>query len=263
MGDPPWETQIRGIDHNLTWPGLGASERIGLETVKLYLPLGANVTAYYNSNSEPIQTLKVSFPALQYAQADLSSESAVKSMFDALSETPFGPVAVIVVNHGIWMSQDVPIVDMTIERWDHTMNANLTSSFVVCRKFLRHLRAATEIVKDRAEIVLIGKANHADYAISRSAMMYGLTTTLKSEIVKIAPRGRVNCIAPGWVPTPMVQEALNDPAISGPILAATPLKKFATPLDIANQIAVLSSSIISGHITGQVIFVEGGCVGGF
>ncbi|KAG1897334.1 uncharacterized protein F5891DRAFT_1049060 [Suillus fuscotomentosus] len=56
-------------------------------------------------------------------------------------------------------------------------------------------------------------------------MMYGLTTTLKSEIVKIAPRGRVNCIAPGWVSTPMVQEALNDPAVSGPLLAATPLKK--------------------------------------
>jgi NAD(P)-dependent dehydrogenase (short-subunit alcohol dehydrogenase family) len=51
-------------------------------------------------------------------------------------------------------------------------------------------------------------------------MMYGLTMTLKSEIVKIAPRGRVNCIAPGWVPTPMVQEALNDPVVSGPILAA-------------------------------------------
>ncbi|KAG1835340.1 hypothetical protein DFJ58DRAFT_820979 [Suillus subalutaceus] len=51
-------------------------------------------------------------------------------------------------------------------------------------------------------------------------MMYGLTATLKSEIVKIAPRGRVNCITLGWVPTPMVQEALNDPAVSGPILAA-------------------------------------------
>ena len=51
-------------------------------------------------------------------------------------------------------------------------------------------------------------------------MMYGLTMTLKSEIVKIAPRGRVNCIAPGWVATPMVQEALHDPGITGPALAA-------------------------------------------
>jgi NAD(P)-dependent dehydrogenase (short-subunit alcohol dehydrogenase family) len=108
-------------------------------------------------------------------QADLSSESAVKSMFDALSGTSFGPVAVIVVNHGIWSPQDVPIVDMTIEQWDHTISANLTSSFLVCREFLRHLRAATESVKDRAAIVLIGstsgkygEANHGDYAISKS-----------------------------------------------------------------------------------------------
>jgi enoyl-[acyl-carrier-protein] reductase (NADH) len=41
---------------------------------------------------------------------------------------------------------------------------------------------------------------------------------------------------------------------------STPLKKFATPLDVANQIVVLSSSVVSGHVTGQVIFVEGGCV---
>jgi NAD(P)-dependent dehydrogenase (short-subunit alcohol dehydrogenase family) len=245
----------------------GASGGIGLETVKLYLSLGANVTAHYNSNPKPIQTLQISFPALQCTQADLSSESAVKNMFDALSGTSFGPVAVIVINHGIWSPQDVPIVDMSIEQWDHTISANLTSSFLVCREFLRHLRAATESVKDRAAIVLIGstsgkygEANHGDYAISKSAIMYGLTTTLKSEIVKIASRGRVNCIAPGWVPTPMVQEALNDPSVSGPILAATPLKKFATPLDVANQIVVLSSSVVSGHVTGQVIFVEGGCV---
>ncbi|KAG1728723.1 NAD(P)-binding protein [Suillus paluster] len=248
----------------------GASGGIGLETVKLYLSLGANVTAHYNSNAKPIQALQASFPALQCVQADLSSEFAVKHMFDVLSGMPFGPVAVVVVNHGIWPPEDVPIVDMTIKQWDKTISANLTSSFLVCREYLRHLRTATDGVKDKAAIVLIGsvagkygEANHGDYAISKSAMMYGLTMTLKNEIVKIAPRGRVNSIAPGWVVTPMVQEALNDPAVSGPALAATPLKKLATPLDIANQISVLSSSVVSGHVTGQVVFIEGGCVGDF
>lgn len=42
-------------------------------------------------------------------------------------------------------------------------------------------------------------------------MMYGLTMTLKNEIVKIAPRGRVNCVAPGWVRTPMAEESLKNP----------------------------------------------------
>ncbi|OJA20545.1 hypothetical protein AZE42_07077 [Rhizopogon vesiculosus] len=246
----------------------GASGGIGIETVKLFLSLGADVTAHYNSNSTPIQNLRDDFLALQSVQADLSSESAVKDMFETLSGSHFGPVAVVVVNHGVWLPEDVPIVDMTTHQWDHTISANLTSSFLVCREYLRHLRAAFDSVKDKAAIVLIGssagkygEANHGDYAISKSAMMYGMTMTLKSEIVRIAPKGRVNCIAPGWVATPMVQEALNDPGVSGPALAATPLKKLAMPLDIANQIAVLSSSVISGHVTGQVVFVEGGCVG--
>ena len=44
-------------------------------------------------------------------------------------------------------------------------------------------------------------------------MMYGLTLTLKNEIVKIAPKGRVNTVAPGWVRTPMVESALEDPDV--------------------------------------------------
>lgn len=47
----------------------------------------------------------------------------------------------------------------------------------------------------------------------RSAMMYGLTMTLKNEIVKIAPKGRVNAVAPGWVRTPMAESALADPDV--------------------------------------------------
>lgn len=46
-----------------------------------------------------------------------------------------------------------------------------------------------------------------------AAMMYGLTLSLKNEIVAIAPRGRVNCVAPGWVRTPMAEDALKDPKV--------------------------------------------------
>lgn len=133
--------------------------------------------------------------------------------------------------------------------------------------------------------------------------MYGLLLSLKNEIVKIAPRGRVNCVAPGWVRTPMAAEALKDPNIiyralatyvspslctsSHPLhsslaflprflspvfkltivlhifilLFRTPLKKVATARDIANQILLLASPVMSGHVTGQVVMVEGGMEG--
>ena len=51
------------------------------------------------------------------------------------------------------------------------------------------------------------------------AMMYGLTLTLKNEIVKIAPKGRVNAVAPGWVRTPMAESALADPDVVNQALA--------------------------------------------
>lgn len=81
--------------------------------------------------------------------------------------------------------------------------------------------------------------------------MYGLTLSLKNEIVRIAPRGRVNCVAPGWTRTPMAEEALRRPEIVYRALATTPLKKVAQPRDIANQILVLASQTTSGHVTGE------------
>ncbi|KAJ7112484.1 hypothetical protein C8R44DRAFT_537061, partial [Mycena epipterygia] len=103
-----------------------------------------------------------------------------------------------------------------------------------------------------------GDAGHADCAATKSALMYGLTLSLKNEIVKIAPRGRVNSVAPGWVRTPLGEDALKDPAIVYHALATTPLKKVAEPWDIAVQIVVLSSPRLSGHVTGQVVMVDGG-----
>lgn len=52
-----------------------------------------------------------------------------------------------------------------------------------------------------------------------AAMMYGLTLTLKNEIVKIAPKGRVNTVGPGYVKTRMVEESLKNPDIVDRVLA--------------------------------------------
>lgn len=89
-------------------------------------------------------------------------------------------------------------------------------------------------------------------------MMYGLTLSLKNEIVQIAPRARVNCVAPGWVRTPMTSEALQDPQAIYRSLATVPLRKVAEASDVANQIVLLASAKVSGHVTGQVLMVEGG-----
>ncbi|KZV98396.1 NAD(P)-binding protein [Exidia glandulosa HHB12029] len=244
----------------------GASGGIGLATCKLFLELGARVTAHYNTSRVPLDD---AFGAkVNAVQANLKSESDVLQMFNNLRSHDFGPISVLVVNHGIWETRDAPLVDMELSQWEHTLVTNLTSSFLVVRGFLRQLRDASEEVKASGNIVFIGstagrfgEAGHADYAASKSALMYGLTLSLKNEIVRIAPRGRVNTIAPGWVRTPMAEEALKDATVVYRSLATTPLKRFATAEQVATQIALIASNSVSGHVTGEVITVAGGMEG--
>ncbi|EMD32843.1 hypothetical protein CERSUDRAFT_22864, partial [Gelatoporia subvermispora B] len=247
----------------------GANGGIGLATTRLFLKLGAKVTAHYRSSPATLEPLLADYSSaqLQLLQADLSREADVLRLFSAISspDAKLGPVQVLVVNHGVYPSADVPLAQMSLAQWDATLSANLTSSFLVTREYLRHLERASEAERESAAVVLIGSTagkygehGHADYAACKSAMMYGLTMSLKNEIVKIAPKGRVNCVAPGWVITPMAAEALQNPDTVYQAMATTPLKKFATPEDVANQIALLSSNAVSGHVTGQVVMVEGG-----
>ncbi|KDQ54711.1 hypothetical protein JAAARDRAFT_135217 [Jaapia argillacea MUCL 33604] len=260
----------------------GASGGIGLETARLFLgehigfgspssAHGAKVTAHYNTQSASLQPLLSEYgrERVQAVQADLGLESDVLRMFSFLSDkSSFGPVQVAIVNHGYWPPVDAPISKMSLEQWNSTLQSNLTSSFLVLREYLKELEKASEEVKLKAAVVLIGstagkygEAGHADYAASKSAMMYGLTLSLKNEIVRIAPKGRVNCVAPGWVLTPMAEAAFKDPHIVYRSLATTPLKKVAVPRDIANQVILLASPNVSGHVTGQVVMVEGGMEG--
>lgn len=205
-------------------------------------------------------------------QADLTSEVDVVKLFDE-HDNKFGvdsPIQVLVVNHGIWPKHDAPLARMSLDQWNTTLTTNLTSSFLVIREFLRRLDRpeVSQEYRQKVAVILVGstagkygESCHSDYAASKSAMMYGLLLSLKNEIVQIAPRGRANCVAPGWVDTPMATEALKDPEVVYRALASTPLRKVATPSDVARQILMLASSVCSGHVTGQVIMVEGGMEG--
>ena len=70
----------------------------------------------------------------------------------------------------------------------------------------------------------------------------GLLLTLKNEIVRLAPRGRVNLVHPGWVVTPMAAEALDDAAMVARATSTMALRKVATPEDVAAAIAQLRIS---------------------
>ena len=91
--------------------------------------------------------------------------------------------------------------------------------------------------------------------------MRGLLLSLKNEVVRVAPLARVNAVCPGWTESPMTRESLEDPELIKRVTRTMPLRKVAQPEDVANQIVALSSDVISGHVTGQVVRVAGGMEG--
>ena len=91
--------------------------------------------------------------------------------------------------------------------------------------------------------------------------MHGLLLSLKNEIVRIAPRGRVNVVSPGWTESPMTRTTLADPELVRRVTRTMPLRKVARPEDVARQVVVLASDELSGHVTGQVVTVAGGMEG--
>ena len=99
------------------------------------------MTAHYNTQYGPFESLSKACGNLQAVQAELSDETSVTNTFTAIAHA--GPVQVLIVNHGIWFTEDVPVADLTLRRWNHTIATNLTSSFVVCREYLKQLRIAT------------------------------------------------------------------------------------------------------------------------
>src|SRR5213079_1123103 len=96
---------------------------------------------------------------------------------------------------------------------------------------------------------------------AKSAIVYGLLFSLKNEIVRIAPRGRVNAVCPGWTESPMTRTSLDDPGLVRRATRTMALRKVARPEDVARQVVALASDEISGHVTGQVVTVAGGMEG--
>jgi 3-oxoacyl-[acyl-carrier protein] reductase len=164
---------------------------------------------------------------------------------------------------GVWPREDVPVWELPLERWEATLAANLTATFLTARGFLRGVAESGHgsLVLVGSTAALFGEAGHADYAAAKSAIVAGLLLSLKNEVVRVAPRARVNAVCPGWTASPMTRAELDDPELVARVTRTMPLRKVASPEDVAAQVVVLASDALSGHVTGQVVTVAGGMEG--
>ncbi len=242
----------------------GASGGIGQAICRAFAAEGARVAIHYRGQREVAEQLAADLGTEHIpVQADLTDEAAVDRMF-AATLAAFGRLDAVVANAGIWVPNEVPLHRMSLAQWQGTFATDLTSIFFTCRGYLRHV---AEVARDAASIVMVGSTaalfgeeNHADYASSKAALA-GLTLTLKNEIVRLAPRGRVNLVCPGWVATPMSASALEDPEIVARATATMPLRKVALPEDVASAVVYLSSDRLAGHLSGTIVPIAGGMEG--
>ena len=240
----------------------GASGGIGSACARAFAGEGCRVVLHYNQGRERADALAAELEDSVLVQADLTREVEADELFDRV-QAELGGLDVCAAVAGVWPEEDVPVWQLPLERWNATLAANLTATFLTARGFLREVErqghGSLVIVGSTAGV--FGEAGHADYAAAKSAMIGGLLLSLKNEVVRVAPGARVNAVCPGWTLSPMTRSTLEDPSVLDRATRTMALRKAAVPEDIARQVVVLASDEISGHVTGQVVVAAGGMEG--
>jgi 3-oxoacyl-[acyl-carrier protein] reductase len=238
----------------------GGSRGIGAATVKMFVVAGAKVLFNYHTSRTAADAVVAECGPenCAAAQADLRNIEAAHALIEQAVER-FGGVDILVANHGIWPPDDVAVDHMTNRQWHDTIAINLDSVFGL----VKHAVAQMKKQGGGGKIVLVsstagqrGEAFHCDYAATKGAvisMVKGLSTELARDGI------RVNCVAPGWVATDMATPALGDSATREKVLKAIPLRRVATPEEIAAPILFLCTEH-AGFITGEIFNVNGGAV---
>jgi 3-oxoacyl-[acyl-carrier protein] reductase len=255
----------------------GGSRGIGAETVRLFAEAGAHVVFNYRQARQRAEALvRESGAGRRVAiHQELDSPAAGRALVEKTVHE-FGRLDILVVNHGVWLPEDVPIASITDDQWRRTMAVNLDSVFGLVQAAVAQMEgqaAAAGITwqpgspdqpaEPLGHIVLIsstagqrGEAFHADYAAAKGAII-SITKSLSSEL---APRGiRVNCVAPGWVATEMSAPVLGQAEQGARIKAGIPVGRVATPREIAGPVLFLCTPL-AGFISGEVLNVNGGSV---
>jgi 3-oxoacyl-[acyl-carrier protein] reductase len=235
----------------------GGSRGVGRATALMLARAGADVGVGYHSREADALAVVEQARALgvrAFAQAsDVSTPWGAEMLFERCL-VELGGVDLFVANAGIWVPDEVPVAGMTDAQWDRTVAANLTSVF-------QTVRLAARFVGDGGRIVIVsstagqrGEAYHADYAATKGALI----AFTKSVAVELAERDvTVNCVAPGWIDTEMVEKPMGEGRAR--IEAGIPLGRVASADDVAGPIVFLCSAL-ARHVTGEIVNVNGGSV---
>lgn len=235
----------------------GGSRGVGRAAALLLARAGADVGIGYLSREAEAARVVEELRAegvRAFAQAgDLSTPWGAELLFERCLVELKG-LDLFVANAGVWIPEEVPVDAMSDGQWSRTLAANLTSVF-------HTVRLAARFINDGGRIVIVsstagqrGEAFHADYAAAKGALI----SFTKSVAVELAPRDvTVNCVAPGWIDTEMVERPMAERRAE--IERAIPLGRIASAEDVAGPVVFLCSAL-ARHVTGEILNVNGGSV---
>ena len=228
----------------------GGASGIGQATATRFLEEGCAVCVIDRS-AEARARVAAELPALSAViDADVADMGQVRSAFKEAVEC-MGSVDVLINNAGISIRHD--FLDITSEEWDTVLGVNLTGVFNVAQTAARHMvdKGSGVILNTASTAGNNGYPHYADYSASKG----GVIALTQAMALELAPKVRVNAIAPGYVLTPMQRAEYSDEMLAA-VNRKIPMGRHAKPEEIAALFAFLASED-AAFATGQVYVMDG------
>jgi 3-oxoacyl-[acyl-carrier protein] reductase len=228
----------------------GATGGIGAAIATVLHGAGAKV-AISGTRVTALEELKEKLSGTHPIACNLADAADVETLVPA-AEAALGSLDILVNNAGI--TRDGLAMRMKDEDWAAVLDVNLTAAFRLARAAMRGMmkRRWGRIISITSVVAVTGNPGQANYAASKAGMI-GLTKSLAQELASRSIT--VNCIAPGFIATPMT-DALTDKQKEA-ITARIPAGRLGLAADVAAAALYLASEEAS-YVTGQTLHVNGG-----
>ncbi|HHM21096.1 MAG TPA: SDR family oxidoreductase [Bacteroidetes bacterium] len=235
----------------------GGSRGIGKATAQLFAEKGGRVCINFLQNTTAATAVIEGLAGDGHfaVRADLSDPTAVEQMMETFLEE-CETLDVVVNNAGVFISH--PIADTTYEEWQKawqtTLGLNLLGAANVCwfagRQMMK--QGGGHIINVSSRGAFRGEPEHTAYGAGKA----GLNSLTQSLAVELGPHGVIaTAVAPGYVETDMVKELLEGKKGKA-IKSQSPLRRVATPMEVAHVIVFLASKE-AAYMTGAIVDING------